>query len=125
MEAITVTVGRVKFVGIFSFDDYYKLIYDLFRSLGYDIEETKYSHKTTPIGDSATVEWACYKKVDDYSMFKIGAKTEIEGLEKVQVQLKDQPMTKNKGSCYLELKAEIMTDFENRWEVNPDRKSVV
>lgn len=124
MEEITVTVGRVKFSGIFSFDDYYKLIYDLFRSLGYDIEEAKYSHKTTPVGDSATVEWACYKKVDDYSMFKISAKTEIEGLEKVQVQIKDQPAVKNKGSCYLELKAVIMTDYENRWEVNPLLKFV-
>ena len=122
MEEITITVGRVKFSGIFSYDDYYKLIYDLFRSLGYDIEETKYSHKTSPTGDSATIEWNCYKKVDDYTMFKIWAKTEIDGLEKVQVQLKDQTLTKNKGMCYLDMKAIVMTDYENRWEINPIMK---
>lgn len=119
VEDINITVGRVKYSGIFSFDDYYKLLYDLFRSLGYDIEEAKYSHKTSPTGDSATIEWNCYKKVDDYSQFKIWAKTEINDLEKVQVQSKEQVLSRNKGSCYLEMKANIMTDYENRWEINP------
>lgn len=119
VEEITITKTRVKFTGIFSFDDYYKLIYDLFRGLGYDIEEAKYSHKTTPVGDAMTIEWSCYKKVDDYTMFKIWAKTQVEGLEKVQVQIKGSPEFKNKGSCDLEMKANLMTDYENRWEINP------
>lgn len=100
-------------------DDYYKLLFDLLRGLGYDVEEHKYSHKTSPTGDALAIEWVALKKVDDYSAFKIWAKTGVTNLEKVQVQIGGRPFTKNKGSCSLELKCMVLTDYENRWEINP------
>jgi len=119
MEDITVIKTGVKFTGIFSFDDYYKLLYDLFSSIGYAVVEDKYSHSTKPTGDSMDIEWNCFKKVDDYSMLKIWARTSINGLEKVQVKIKDTMTVKNKGTIALDMKASIMTDYENRWEINP------
>jgi hypothetical protein len=118
-EEMGVSKTRAEYTGIFSVDDYYKLLYDLLRGLGYDVEENKYSHKTSPTGDSMAIEWTAIKKVDDYSAFKIWAKTEVKNLEKVQVQIGGRPFAKNKGSCSMELKCFIVTDYENRWEVNP------
>jgi hypothetical protein len=118
-EEMMVSKAKASYTGIFSIDDYYKLLFDLFRGLGYDVEENKYSHKTSPTGDEMAIEWNAVKKVDDYSQFKIWAKTEVKDLEKVQVQIGGSPSVKNKGMCSLELKAHIITDYENRWEINP------
>lgn len=119
MEEIVITKTRMKYNGIFDFGDYYRLCYDIFRSLGYDVEEQKYKHKTKPEGDEVEIEWNCYKKVDDYSLFRIFAKTLVVGLSKVQVVLEGVQTSKNTGDCELEMKCFIQTDYENRWETNP------
>ena len=119
MEEIAIAKARTKFSGIFSIKDYYRLLYDIFRSLGYDVEEQKYKHAVKPEGDEIELEWQCWKKVDDYARLRIFAKTLVVGLQKVQVQVEGAQTTKEKGSCELELKCFVQTDFENRWEVNP------
>jgi len=119
MEEVAITNSRAKFSGIFDFGDYYRLLYDVFRSMGYDVEEQKYTNKSKPDGDEVEIEWNCYKKVDDYSLFRIYAKTLIIGLQKVKVVVEGVQTTKNQGDCELELKCFIQTDYENRWETNP------
>jgi len=119
MEEITVASARIKYAGKFDLGDYYRLLYDLFRSLGYDVEEQKYKHKTKPEGDEIELEWNCYKKVDDYTRFKIFAKTLIVGLHKVQVQVEGVTTSKHVGDCELSFKAVLQTDFTNRWETHP------
>jgi hypothetical protein len=118
-EEILVTKARVGYSGIFSMDDFYRLMYDLFSGLGYDVEEAKYTTKKKPDGDVIAIEWNNFKKVDDYSQFKIWMKISISELEKVQVQIGGIPSTKNKGNVEMELKVMIITDYENRWEINP------
>ena len=122
MEEIAITKGRAKYSGIFDFSAYYRLLYDLFRSMGYDVEEQKYTNKTKPEGDEVEIEWNCYKKVDDYSLFRIFAKTLVLGLQKKQVVVEGVQTTKNYGTIELEIKCFIQTDYENRWETNPMMK---
>lgn len=119
MEEIAITKARVKYKGLFSFGDYYRILYDLFRSLGYDVEEQKYKHKTKPEGDEIEIEWNCYKKIDDYSLFRIFAKTLITGLQKVETVEGGMKRTKNTGDVELEIKCFIQTDYENKWETSP------
>ncbi len=122
MEEIAITKARAKYTGIFDFGDYYRLLYDVFRSMGYDVEEQKYKHKTIPDGDEIEIEWNCYKKVDDYSLFRIFAKTLVLGLKRVPVVVEGVQTKKDKGTIELELKCFIQTDYENRWETNPFMK---
>ena len=122
MEEITVTKARTKFKGLFDFGDYYRLLYDIFRSMGYNVVEQKYKHKNIPTGDEIEIEWNCYKKVDDYSLFRIFAKTLIVGMEKVQVTVDGVQTKKEQADCELELKCFVQTDYENRWETNPMMK---
>jgi hypothetical protein len=119
MEEISVAKGRAKYTGIFDFGDYYRMLYDLFTSMGYSVEEQKYAHKSVPTGDEIEIEWNCYKKVDDYSLFRIFAKTLVLGLQKVKVVVEGVQTTKNQGSLELELKCFVQTDYENRWETSP------
>ena len=122
-EAVKITQSRIKFVGIFDLGDFYRLLYDIIKSLGYtNIIETKYTHKTNPAGDKIELEWNCFKKVDDYSQFHLFARALITDLQKVQVKVDDVTTTKHKGDAELELVCNIVTDYENRWETNPISK---
>jgi hypothetical protein len=121
-EIIKITEARVKFVGIFDMSDYYRLLYDIIKSMGYIIVESKYSHKTIPSGDRIELEWNCFKKVDDYSQFHIFARTLVTDLQKVQVKVDEATSTKHRGDIELELVCKIITDYENRWETNPITK---
>ena len=119
MEEIGVSKSRIKFAGKFDLGDYYRLLYDIFRSMGYEVEESKYKHKTKPGGDELEIEWNCYKKVDDYTRFKIFAKTLIVGLKEVSVQIDGVPSKRHNGDTELEMKCVVQTDFTNRWETHP------
>ena len=118
METVKITQERVKFVGIFDLGDLYRLLYDIIKSMGYIIIESKYTHKTIPTGDRVELEWNCYKKVDDYSQFHLFVRTVIGELQKVQVKVDDVTATKHKGDAEIEITANIITDYENRWETN-------
>lgn len=119
MEEISITKARIKHKGIFDFGDYYRILYDMFRGMGYDVEEQKYKHKSKPEGDEVEIEWSCYKKVDDYSLFRIWAKTLVIGLQTVPVPVEGVQVKKNSGDTELELKCFIQTDYTNRWETHP------
>ena len=119
MEEITVSATRIKHAGKFDLGDYYRLLYDIFRSMGYDVEEVKYKHKSKPEGDELEIEWSCFKKVDDYTRFKINAKSLIVGLQKVKVQVEGVPASRHLGDVELEMKSVLQTDFTNRWETHP------
>ena len=118
-ELVKITQSRIKFVGVFDLGDYYRLLYDIIKSMGYLIVESKYTHKTNPAGDKVEMEWNCFKKVDDYAQFQIFARTMITDLQKVQVKVDDVTATKHKGDAELELVVSIITDYEGRWETNP------
>jgi hypothetical protein len=122
METVKITQARVKFSGVFDMGDFYRLLYDIIKSLGYTIIESKYTHKTVPTGDKVELEWNCFKKVDDYSQFHIFARVQVADLQKVQVQVEGVTGTKHKGEAELELVCSIVTDYENRWEINPVTK---
>jgi len=122
METVKITNARVKFVGVFDLGDFYRLLYDIIKSLGYVIIEKKYTHKTNPAGDKIELEWDCFKKVDDYAQFYIFTRVLVTDLQKVQVKVDDVTATKHKGDIELELVCNINTDYENRWETNPISK---
>jgi len=122
METVKITQTRIKFSGLFDLGEFYRLLYDIIKSMGYLISESKYTHKASPGGDKVELEWNCFKKVDDYAQFHIFARALITDLQKVQVKVDEATATKNKGDAELELTCSVVTDYENRWETNPISK---
>ena len=119
MEEVKVAKTRIQFSGKFDLNSYYKNLYGALSGKGYDVEEGKYTHKTKPEGDKVEIEWTCTKRLDDYTRFKIFARTLITDLIKVQVQVDGVPASRHIGSVELELTASVQKDFTNRWETSP------
>lgn len=121
METLSVTKSRFKHSGLYSLSDFYNVLYDTLRVMGYDVEETRYRNKLGPDGQTVELElfWDAKRKIDDYSRIFIFAKTLIVTMSKQQTQIDGKPVTKDKGTLELELKARVEVDYQNKWEANP------
>ena len=119
------SVGKtvVKFQGTFDMLDYYKKMHDLIESLGYDIDEDKYKYKENPgPSNDIEIEWTCAKTGDDYTKFKILCKPFMDSAKKVEVQKGTARVKLSKANLELEIRASLITDFEDRWERHPIMK---
>lgn len=121
MEALSVSKSRFKYSGLYSLSSYYNVLYDTLRVLGYDVEEVKYRHKLGPDGSTIELElfWEARRSLDNYARIFLKVKTLIVGMSKQQTQADGKPVTKDKGTTELELKAQVEVDYKNLWESNP------
>jgi len=115
---------RQKFAGKFSLSRYYEVLYDLFRLSGFMVCEDKYRLKNVPGAQELEIIWSCTKEPDSYSKIRIGAKTLLVGWEKKEVMMEGVQTVMDSGDVELELKATIITDYNNKWETNPFLQSV-
>lgn len=118
-ETTIVPLTRVKYNGIFNFSDFYRVMYNVFTSLGYAVDETKYRLKEKQTGNEVEIIWDNIKKVDDYSRFKITVNIFIAGLRDVEIQKGNAKMGSNQADIDIMIKAVIQTDYMDRWETHP------
>jgi hypothetical protein len=121
METLKITSSRFKYDGLYSLSSYYNLLYDVFRTMGYDVEEWKYRNKVGPDGTTVELElfWTARRKVDNYARIVINCKTLIVTMSKQQTQIDGKPIMRDKGTLELELKCAVELDYENKWMINP------
>ena len=120
MEEYTASATRrIKFAGKFDLGDYYRVLYDMFRSMGYNVMEDRYRIRYLGEADELEIFWNCFKEKDNYVKYRIWAKTLITGLKKTQAQIEGVTVNRHQGECELEVKAFVQTDYLNRWETNP------
>jgi hypothetical protein len=111
--------AKVTFTGIFDLDEWYRLMYELFTTFGYEVNERKYKEKMKPQGKDIEMIWDCQRKVDDYTKFYI--RVEVFGLAVKRVSVQKGGVEKNadKGTLEITFKSILITDYENRWETHP------
>ena len=119
MEEVTISKKMIKYNGIFSLGDLYRMLYDLFTGLKYYIEETRYTRKIKPDGEQVEIIWDCYKKIDDYTRYHFNINVFIVGLKKVQIDVGGKKVSKNTGDITVTIKAGVQTDYLNKWETHP------
>lgn len=118
-ETLVAGPSKVKYNGVFSLSDFYRLLYDLFVSQGYVVEETKYKEKNESIGKQIEISWEGEKLVDDYTKFVIKVTVFMIGINKVKVQKDGVEAKMNKGDVEISFKAILTTDYDSRWESSP------
>lgn len=111
-EEESLDLTDVKFTGYFTLKEFYDLLFDLFVSMGYDVNEKKYAYKES---GELEIEWSCEKKVDDYTMFKIEVKVALTNYQPNQ-EVKGERL--DKGEVRTKLRAILRTDYEAKWETH-------
>ena len=122
-EKDTLLTSRVKYNGIFSFQDFYNFCYRwLTEETGLTIFENKYEEKLTGDSKDIQIKWTGVKKLTDYFRFDIIVEFRILGLTKVEITQNGTKIETNKGSVQIKVKGIIVRDYEGKFETTAFKK---
>ena len=123
IEEDTIFSSKIKYGGIFSFEDFYKFSYSwLTDEVGLNIAETKYSEKLSGDSKNIDIEWAGVRKLTDYFKFKMMVKFKIVGLKKVEINQNGAKVETNKGSVEVAIKGILIRDYAGKFETSAFKK---
>lgn len=122
-EKNTLFSSKVKYTGIFSFNDFYKFCYDwLKEETGLDIAEEKYVEKLKGDTKDIDIAWKGTRKITDYFKFEMDVSFRILGLKKVEITKENVKVETNTGSVEIKMKSTLIRDYEGKFEKDAIRK---
>ena len=105
--------------GFWNYVEFYNFCYEWFGKEGYILIEDQYTEKNTDIGKEIILKWIAYRKVTDYFKFVIKADWHILGMNPAEVERDGKKEKINKGEVKIKVVAELVKDYEDRWEGKP------
>ncbi len=124
-EKDTVFSSKIKYGGVFSFQNFYKFCYDwLSEEDGFLITEDKYAEKISGDAKNVEVKWTGVRKVTDYFRFDVKIEMLIVGLKKVEVMQGGNKIKTNEGSVEMKVKGVLVRDYNGKFETSPFNKFI-
>ncbi len=119
-EIDKISVGSVKYSGIFDFKQVYDFGKKILKEKGYDVfEEENYGEKIS--GKIDSIKWKCLKKVSDY--FKARLSIKLSGkITSVKAKKGRKKVNMNKGNLTIKVTSLLIKDYEGDWEESPINK---
>jgi len=110
---------KLKQTGHWKYKDVYDLAFSWLKDSGYSIQEDLYNEKLSANGKEIIIAWTANKKVTDYFKYQIKIDWHILGMKDVEVEIDGKKVNTNKGEVEIVFKANIIKDYEKRWEDKP------
>ncbi len=108
--------SKIKQTGYWNYTDLYNFCFDWLKDNNYHVKEKAYTEKLSSFGKEIIIEWDAMKKVTDYYKNTISIKWHILGMKDAEVERDGKKESTNKGEVAIEIKADLVTDYENKWE---------
>ncbi len=122
-EKETVFSSTIKYVGIFSFVDFYKFCYEWIKEeIGMDISETKYEEKLKGDEKEIVIGWEGGKELTDYFRFDAKVKFEIKELKNIEIEQSGKKIKTNQGSVKINIKGILVRDYKGKFEMSAFNK---
>lgn len=118
-EISNVLKQKLKHKGFYDFQAFYDFCFEWFKEEGYLLKEELYKEKITPIGKEIEMKWVAIKKISDYFMNYIKVDWLIIGLQDAEVEIDGKKQKTNKAEMKLTFTADLVKDYERRWEDKP------
>jgi hypothetical protein len=109
----------LRFQGIFDLKGLFRTIMKWARDHSYDMIENKNYEEVYEDGKKFTFELLPYRKVTDYHRMEIRIWGVFENLKEVEVDIKGVKQKLLKGDGRFDFDANLITDYEHRWEGRP------
>ncbi|MBI2664395.1 hypothetical protein HYX10_03565 [Candidatus Woesearchaeota archaeon] len=110
---------RLKYEGLFSAFELYKLIDNWLREKAFDRRELRNEEHVRPDGKYVELVLMPWKKITDYARHVIRLEIRMHKLKEVVVEKDGQRMKMNQGRVDMIIDAYLDTDYEDRWEQKP------
>jgi len=110
---------EITYKGLCMVKDFYTFLDKWFADRGYAKQETKNYEEVTEKGKYTIVEMEPIKKVSDYVKLKLKAKIICFDLKSVDIEIDGKKQSCQEGEVKIEFEAQLITDYENKWEYKP------
>jgi len=110
---------KLKQTGYWKYADVYNLAFSWLRDHQYKLKEDLYNEKLSANGKEVIIKWTAERKVTDYFKYQIKADWHILGMKDAEVEVDGKKVGTNKGEVEIIFKANIIKDYEKRWEDQP------
>lgn len=122
-EKDTIFSSKIKYNGVFSFQNFYKFCYDwLSEETNLNLSENKYTEKISGDSKNIDVEWEGTRKVTDYFKFEVKVMMKIIGLTNVEINQGGAKIKTNKGSIEVSVKGTLIRDYQGKFEKTAAQK---
>lgn len=108
-----------KTTNYWKYSELYDMAFNWLKKNGYKIEENMYNEKLLSNGKEVIIRWTAEKKVTDYFKYQMILDWHILGLVDAEVEVDGKKVKTNKGEVEIIFKANIIKDYEKRWEDKP------
>ena len=105
--------------GYWKYKDVYDMLFRWLKDHQYKIREDMYNEKLHGEAKEIIIKWTNEKKITDYFKFQIILDWHILGMEDAVVEVDGKKKNTNKGEIEVVFKANIIKDYEKRWEDKP------
>jgi hypothetical protein len=112
----TVVKTKIKKKGIFNYKDLYNFTYNWLKDRGYGIKENEYTEKSAGGAKEIQLKWEAGKKVTEYFKNSISVNWHIMQLKDTEIERDGKKEKTNTGDLKLDIKADLVRDYEERWE---------
>lgn len=118
-KSTVVEKEKIRYDGIFSVKELYKLIDDWLTEKGYLPVESSVEEGVEKEGKVITAKLEPFKKLTDYAKAVIKIDIMISDCKDVEVKKEGRTQKLNKGNVLIEIMSILETDYEHRWEMRP------
>ena len=109
----------VKKKGFWNYTELYIFCFDWLKRENYHIVENEYIEKMTDFGKEIMLDWTASRKVTDYYKNVINVRWHILGMNSAEVERDGKKEKTNKGEVKITISADLVKDYEARWEDKP------
>jgi len=109
----------IKKKGFWNYTELYNFCFDWLQRENYHVVENEYIEKMSDFGKEVLLEWKAQRKVTDYFKNVIHVKWHILGMNSAEVERDGKKEKTNKGEVKITISADLVKDYEARWEDKP------
>ena len=111
--------SKTKYEGLFVFRDFYKFAYEwLSEEANLLVIEKKYEEKIKGVVKEIVLEWNGTREVTDFFKFEFEIKMTLKKLVEKEILKDGKKIKTNEGSIKIELKGNLIKDYEGKFETN-------
>lgn len=110
---------KLKQTGYWKYSEIYDMLFHWLKDRNYRLFEELYNEKLMSIGKEVIIKWRAERKITDYFKFQMILDWHILGMKDAEVEIDGKKISTNKGEVEIIFRANLIKDYEKRWEDKP------
>jgi cytochrome P450 len=110
---------KLKQTGYWKYKDIYDELFHWLKDHNYKIFEELYNEKLLSNGKEVIIKWRAERKITDYFKFQQMLEWHILGMKDAEIEVDGKKVSTQKGEVEIIFKANLIKDYEKRWEDKP------